>query len=86
MDTPSPQQDLQISTENKSSVGGVVGTIIILAIIILGALYFWGKRIEESRLNPPSSPENQANVVETLPPIQVHITATSTATTTLNKK
>lgn len=35
----------------KSSVGGIIGTIIIIAIIILGGLYFWGKRIEESKAN-----------------------------------
>jgi uncharacterized protein HemX len=36
--------------ENKSSVGSVIGIIIIIAIIILGGLYFWGKRIEESKI------------------------------------
>lgn len=35
----------------KSSVGGIIGTIIIIALIILGGLYFWGKRIEESKAN-----------------------------------
>ena len=36
--------------ENKSSIGSIIGTIIIIAIIILGGLYFWGKRVEESKL------------------------------------
>ncbi|KND48018.1 MAG: hypothetical protein AB201_00250 [Parcubacteria bacterium C7867-006] len=36
--------------ENKSSVGSIIGTIVIIAIIILGGLYFWGKRVEESKL------------------------------------
>jgi FtsZ-interacting cell division protein ZipA len=36
--------------ENKSSIGSIIGTIIIIAIIILGGLYFWGKRIEESKV------------------------------------
>ena len=35
--------------ENKSSIGSIIGTIIIIAIIILGGLYFWGKRVEESK-------------------------------------
>lgn len=35
--------------ENKSSVGSIVGTIIIIALLVLGGLYFWGKRIEESK-------------------------------------
>ena len=36
--------------ENKSSIGSIVGIIIILTLIILGGLYFWGKRIEESKV------------------------------------
>lgn len=35
---------------NKSSIGSIIGTIIIIAIIILGGLYFWGKRVEEAKL------------------------------------
>jgi len=35
--------------ENKSSVGSIIGTIVIIAIIVLGGLYFWGKRIEENK-------------------------------------
>ncbi len=36
--------------ENKSSLGGIIGTIIVIAVIILGGLYFWGKRIDEAKL------------------------------------
>lgn len=35
--------------ENKSSIGSIIGTIIVIAVIILGGLYFWGKRIDEGR-------------------------------------
>ena len=35
--------------ENKSGVGSIIGIIVIIAIIVLGGLYFWGKRIEESK-------------------------------------
>ena len=34
---------------NKSGIGSIIATIIIIAIIILGGLYFWGKRVEESQ-------------------------------------
>ncbi len=40
----------QIQPQNKSSIGSIIGTIIIIAVIILGGLYFWGKRIEEAKL------------------------------------
>ena len=36
--------------QQKSSIGSIIGTIIIIAVIILGGLYFWGKRIEESKV------------------------------------
>lgn len=36
--------------QNKSGIGSIIGIIIIISIIILGGLYFWGKRIEESKL------------------------------------
>lgn len=34
--------------EQKSSVGSIVSIIIILILIVIGALYFWGKRVEET--------------------------------------
>lgn len=33
----------------KASMSGVIGTIIIIALIILGGLYFWGKRINTQK-------------------------------------
>lgn len=47
---PAPQQVVTpAQSQNKSSIGSIIGTIIIIAVIILGGLYFWGKRIEEAR-------------------------------------
>jgi uncharacterized protein HemX len=55
---PNFQQNPQINTQppmpaapqsNKSSIGSIVGTIIIIALIVLGGLYFWGKHIQESQ-------------------------------------
>ncbi len=48
-----PQNNVPIQNNTpqpaKSGIGSIIGTIIIIAIIILGGLYFWGKRIEESK-------------------------------------
>ena len=46
---PMQQQAQQPVQQPKSSIGSIIGTIIIIAVIILGGLYFWGKRIEESK-------------------------------------
>jgi len=48
--------------ENKSSVGGILGTIIIIALIVLGGLYFWGKRIEESKNAQKLTTDNMPTV------------------------
>ncbi len=36
--------DANNNVNSESSVGPVVATIIILAIVVLGGLYFWGQR------------------------------------------
>lgn len=33
----------------KTGVGSIIATIIIIALILLGGLYFWGKRMEEAK-------------------------------------
>ena len=47
--------------ENKTSVGPIIGTIIIIALIVLGGLYFWGKRIEETKLTKTLTSEEPQN-------------------------
>jgi FtsZ-interacting cell division protein ZipA len=37
------------TTPKRVGIGSTVGTIIIIALIVLGGLYFWGKRLEESK-------------------------------------
>jgi uncharacterized protein YdgA (DUF945 family) len=44
--------------EKKGGMGSMIGTIIIIAIIILGGLYFWGKRIQDSKINQELTSEN----------------------------
>ncbi len=46
--------------QNKSGVGPIIGTVVIIAIIILGGLYFWGKRIEEAKLKQSLVTDNAA--------------------------
>lgn len=42
------QNNLNMNPENGGSAGPVIGVIIILAIIVLGGLYFWGQRSDRS--------------------------------------
>lgn len=49
-----------MGVEPKGSAGPVVGIIVILVIIILGALYFWGQRGDGTNLT-----DEQLNVINT---------------------
>ncbi|HEX5774452.1 MAG TPA: hypothetical protein VFY28_00605 [Candidatus Paceibacterota bacterium] len=60
MDTPSPAAEPSSGTPapaapaappRKKSWGGLIGILLIVAAIVLGALYSWGERIalEEAR-------------------------------------
>lgn len=45
-----PQNDI---TKNKeTAVGPIVGVIIIIAVIVLGGLYFWGQRNAKTQTPP----------------------------------
>lgn len=62
--SPTPVQNIP-NHENKSSIGSIIGTIIVIAIIILGGLYFWGKRIDEARMNEKLVSGETEQVTET---------------------
>lgn len=49
---------------NENSVGPVVGLIIILAVIILGGLYFWGERNNTGAtdVTSPTSAQEDADI------------------------
>ena len=42
-----------IATKERKQIGPIVGTAIILAILVLGGLYFWGSRLNRNEQNPP---------------------------------
>ncbi len=65
--------------QNKSSIGSIIGTIIIIAVIILGGLYFWGKRIEENKLKQQLISDSMENtqVQETDPDANINKTGSS---------
>jgi hypothetical protein len=65
--------------ENQSSIGSIIGTIIIIALIVLGGLYFWGKHIEEQKLaqQVKTEPETTTNVTPASEADQIRTTGTS---------
>ena len=59
----------QMNKENKGGMGGIIATIVIIALIILGGLYFWGKRMENQRVQENS--EETAAVAEAMNTINI---------------
>lgn len=47
----SPMQSMQPNTDK--SIGPAIGIIVIIAVIVLGGLYFWGQRIEQRKAVTP---------------------------------
>lgn len=43
-----PQNAMPMGEPKKSGVGALIGSIIIILILVLGALYFWGGKLQTS--------------------------------------
>lgn len=50
----------QNSNQGEKSVGPIIGIVIIIIILIIGALYFWGQRITGDKMMPASENTSQA--------------------------
>ena len=66
-----PENVMPPQMPEKASMSGVVGTIIIIALIILGGLYFWGKRINTQKeasalINQEMQASQEAAVIESV--------------------
>jgi hypothetical protein len=67
MDTFNPSQmpPVQSQPEKKSSIGPLVAVVVILALIIIGSLYFLKERSAQLPYVPPAEPRGDA-VAESL--------------------
>ncbi len=41
-----PQNTMPMGEPKKSGAGALIGSIIIILILVLGALYFWGGKLQ----------------------------------------
>ena len=55
---PNENEDRLLPPPHKSGAGPLIGIIIIVILLMLGALYFWG-----ARLNAQSRRENQLPLI-----------------------
>ncbi|HEY4490180.1 MAG TPA: hypothetical protein VJC12_02900 [Candidatus Paceibacterota bacterium] len=58
-------QNTNQTQENPKSIGPAIGIIIIIAIIVLGGLYFWNQR-QKQNINPqtPASEDEVTNQLQ----------------------
>lgn len=66
-----PENVIPPQMPEKTSMSGIVGTIIIIALIILGGLYFWGKRINTQKeatalINQEMQASQEASVIQSV--------------------
>ena len=59
--------DAQKSEEDnppkEKNAGSVAGIVIIVLVLVLGGLYFWGKRLTEEQATKPDSQTETASVI-----------------------
>jgi uncharacterized protein HemX len=48
-----PRTPAQLSKQKQASWGAIIVIVLILAMIVIGALYAWGQRIAEAK--PPAA-------------------------------
>lgn len=51
--------NVNVTPQQESSVGPIIGAIIILAVVVFGFLFFWGERGADQAL------ESQIDTIET---------------------
>lgn len=59
--------DANNNTNGEGSVGPVIATIIILAVVVLGGLYFWGQRNTGSETDIYGNPISSTTPASALP-------------------
>ncbi len=59
--TAGPTINTTIDSHKKTPLGPVIGLVVIIAIIVVGSLYFWGQRTEKSMMNVPVDTTSQTN-------------------------
>lgn len=59
--TPSSTEN-QPQKQSHTPVGPTVGIVIIVLLLLVGALYFWGQQLNKADHNPPSYIPGDTNI------------------------
>lgn len=79
-----PQNAMPMGEPKKGGVGALIGSIIVILILVLGALYFWGGKLqteeeinfdESAAVNGADVPAEEVSDIEAdlnaLPPVNL---------------
>ncbi len=58
---PQPVETMPEKTVEKS-IGPAIGIIVIIVLIVLGGLYFWGQRLERQKALPQNVPDQNSSM------------------------
>ncbi len=47
--------DNQVTNGEESKIGPIIGIIIVVIVLIIGALYFWGEKLNKEKINVPAN-------------------------------
>lgn len=61
---PSPAIGNVPPAEPKGSVGPLIGSIIIIIVLIVGAIYFWGDTLNKKAANEGQTASTTINILE----------------------
>ncbi len=64
-------EEANAGAQNGGSAGPIIGTIVILAVIVLGGLYFWGQRSGDEVNVDVDVTEEENNTSTTTPILEV---------------
>ena len=70
------EQNQPLGAEKESRVGPVVGIIIVVIVLVLGALYFWGQKLSNGTGDALTETLNQQGVSDELNAIEADLGAT----------
>ncbi len=59
-----PLQNQNAAGAGKKSVGPIIGISLIIVILVLGALYFWGSTNSDEAMVPPVSSSDEVSSIE----------------------
>lgn len=59
---PSDPQQMPIPAAKHTEIGNVIAIIIVIFVIIMGGIYFWGKTLNAQPTNQPAYIPNGTNI------------------------